>query len=295
LGAFVIWKWLSVASACFPALFAVAMIFVPDSPRYLLEKGRQDKAGRSLMWLRGATSIRQIDEELRDCMQSVEENSNSGSFLDLCNSKTMKPVGICLMLMVFQQFGGINAVIFFAVDIFHASGSDMDPAIASIIIGSVQVVFVIVSTFLIDRVGRKILMFISETGMACSLTALGAFFYLKHQNGDECPEGLGWLPLLSMIIYIITYNLGCASLPWTYMGELGPSHVKGAASALVTSTSWLLAFVVTYTFADLKMLIGDYSVFWIFGCVSACGSLFTVFVLPETRGKSLSEIQRLFT
>ena len=130
---------------------------------------------------------------------------------------------------MFHNFstGGINAVIFFTVDIFKASGSNIDPNLASIIVGSVQVVSVIISTLLVDRVGRKVLMFLSETGMALSLAALGAFFYLKHANGDQTPENLGWLPLLSMTLYIITYNLGCASLPWTFMGELCPSHIKG--------------------------------------------------------------------
>jgi len=120
---------------------------------------------------------------------------------------------------------------------------------------------------------------------------LGTFFYLKETNGAE---NLGWLPLVSMILYIITYNLGCASLPWTFMGELCPSHVKGFASALVTSTCWFLAFIVTYTFADLRNLIGDHFVFWIFGMFSVAGALFSAFILPETRGKSLDEIQKLF-
>jgi len=126
--------------------------------------------------------------------------------------------------------GGINAVIFFTVDIFKASGSNLDANVASIIVGTVQVVFVIVSTLLVEKAGRKILMVISEIGMTVSLFALGLFFYLKSQNKDVAPEGLGWLPLVSMILYIITYNLGCASLPWALMGELCPSHIKGSHS-----------------------------------------------------------------
>lgn len=118
-------------------------------------------------------------------------------------------------------------MIFFTVDIFKASGSDLDPNLASIIVGTVQVICVIVSTLLIEKAGRKILMLVSETGMAISLVALGVFFYLKNQNNGETPENLGWLPLVSMIMYIVTYNLGCASLPWTFMGELCPPHVKG--------------------------------------------------------------------
>lgn len=122
-------------------------------------------------------------------------------------------VGISLLYYTiyfirFLTLYSLKIVIFFTVDIFKASGSDINPNVASIIVGSVQVVCVIVSTLLVDRMGRKVLMFISETGMAVSLAALGVFFYLKHDNHDQTPENLGWLPLLSMILYIITYNLG---------------------------------------------------------------------------------------
>jgi facilitated trehalose transporter len=113
------------------------------------------------------------------------------------------------------------------VDIFEASGSDLDANVASIIVGAVQVVCVVISTLLVERAGRKILMVISEIGMTFSLVALGVFFYLKSENNNVAPEGLGWLPIVSMILYIVTYNLGCASLPWTLMGELVPGHVKG--------------------------------------------------------------------
>ncbi|OXA62593.1 Facilitated trehalose transporter Tret1 [Folsomia candida] len=210
LGALVPWKWLSIISGILPIFLAIAMFFIPDSPRYQVVKGMQTKAAESLRWLRGVDDVRDIDDELKELQHSVQvsKEASGGSLCDILKARNMKPLAICLVLMIFQQFGGINAVIFFTVDIFKASGSDINPNVASIIVGSVQVVCVIVSTLLVDRMGRKVLMFISETGMAVSLAALGVFFYLKHDNHDQTPENLGWLPLLSMILYIITYNLG---------------------------------------------------------------------------------------
>ena len=114
------------------------------------------------------------------------------------------------------------------MDIFKAAGTDIDPNLSAVIIGSIQVILVGVSTVLVDRAGRKILLVISDTGMAISLAALGVFFYLKDEtNNGEAPEGLGWLPLLSLISYMITYNIALGSVPWLMMGELLPTRVKG--------------------------------------------------------------------
>jgi MFS family permease len=122
----------------------------------------------------------------------------------------------------------INAVIFYSVTIFEAAGSNIDPNVSSIIIGSIQVFCVGISTVLMDRAGRKMLLIISDTGMAISLAALGVFFYLKDEkNGGEVPEGLGWLPLASLIFYMITYNVALGPVPWLMMGELLPTRVKG--------------------------------------------------------------------
>jgi len=123
--------------------------------------------------------------------------------------------------------GGINAVIFYSMTIFKAAGIGVDPSLATMIIGFTQVLIVLISTFLVDKAGRKLLLIISGTGMSMSLIALGVFFTIKEQHDGTSPGSLGWLPLTSLVGFIISYNLGLASIPWVMMGELLPQRVKG--------------------------------------------------------------------
>lgn len=292
VGALVSWVWTSIICGVIPVIFFVAMFFMPESPRYLLMKGRREDAASSLKWLRGASSTKEIEPELQEMEISVKESqAQAGGLKDLFTLPVARPTLISLMLMFLQQFGGINVVLFYSVDVFQSAGSDLDANVSSIIIATVQVVFCFVSTLLVDRAGRKILVVISDLGMALSLTALGVFFYLKSEGKDE---GLGWLPLVSLIAYIITYNLGLGPLPWLLMSELVPSHVKGAASAICTATCWGLGFVVTKTFSDMEKGLQTHGCYWLFAGISAAGGLWALLFVPETKGKSLDEIQKQF-
>jgi len=120
------------------------------------------------------------------------------------------------------------------------------------------------------------------------------FFYLKEQNDDEVPDGLGWLPLVSLILYIVAYNLGLGSLPWVMLGELVPNHLKGIAGGIANSFNWGLAFVVTRSFADLSDALTPQGCYWLFAGICCVGAAFSLLVVPETKGKSLDEINALF-
>ena len=131
------------------------------------------------------------------------------------------------MLMFIQQISGINVVIFYAANIFHAAGSTMDPQTCSIIIGAVLLLSVSLSILFIDKTGRKFLIIVSCVGSFIALTGLGTFFYLKSVNNDVPPENLTWLPLASLILFGISFNVGLGPIPWIYMAEILPSHIKG--------------------------------------------------------------------
>lgn len=180
------------------------------------------------------------------------------------------------------------------MSIFKSAGTNLNPNICAILIGIVQVIVTVLNVVLIDRLGRKPILIFSKIGVIVCLVALGIFFHLKSLNNDEAPEGLGWLPLTSLILYIATYGVGLGPISWVFLSELTPSHIKGFACGFVNSFCWGLGFVVSKTFPDLCLALTPQGCYWLFGGITAIGALFTIFVVPETKGKSLDEINALF-
>ncbi|CAG7643816.1 unnamed protein product [Allacma fusca] len=293
VGAVVTWQWLCIISASVPVILAIGMVFMPESPRFLLSKGRPGDARMALRWLRGG-STEDVEPEMKLIARSLEENqAQSVSIRDLLAGPVLKPTGISLMLMFLQQFGGINVVIFYSVEIFQDAGTGIDANLSAIIIAAVQVLFVFVSTLLVERLGRKILLVVSDLGMGISLLMLGVYFYLKEHDTGRA-SSLGWLPLTSLILYIITYNLALGPLPWTMMGELLPPHVKGLTASIATAFNYFLAFIITKFFPSMTAAMTSYGCYWLFSAVSFFGFVFCLVLVPETKGKSLDEIQRYF-
>lgn len=199
---------------------------------------------------------------------------------------------ICsLGLMLFQQFSGINAVIFYTNNIFRSAGSDIDPVIATIIVGVVQTVATVISSMLLDKAGRRILLIQSCIIMGICLIVLGIYFKLKDDGVDVA--SLGWLPLLCLVLFIISFSLGFGPIPWMMMAELFPVEFRGAASGIAVVFNWCLVFIVTMCFPLMKDAIGIYSCFWFFAGFMIICFFFVIFLIPETKGKSVSQIQAI--
>ena len=145
---------------------------------------------------------------------------------ELLKGSVLKPLLLSMGLMFLQQFCGINSVIYFTVFIFDKAGSSIDKNLSTIIVGIVQLVATLGSMFLVDRAGRRILLFVSGFGMAISLAALGAFFYMLELYGEEVQESLGWLPLASLLLFIISFSSGYANVPYLIMGEIFPTKFR---------------------------------------------------------------------
>lgn len=154
----------------------------------------------------------------------------------------------------------------------------------------------LVSSVVVERMGRKTLFMISEGFMALSMVALGVFFYLDADPSvsDDTIASLGWLPLTSLILFIAAFGIGAGPMPWMMLGEILPSRFRGPGNSLASFTNWSLAFIVTVTFVDLQEAIGSAATFWMFGAFCVLGVLFAIFLLPETRGKSAAEMEQYF-
>lgn len=200
---------------------------------------------------------------------------------------------VSLSLMMFQQFSGINAVIFYTVDIFKSAGSTLNPSICSIIVGVVQVLMTFASAALIEKAGRKILLLQSSIVMGTCLTTLGIYFHLKDGGSDV--TAIGWLPLGAVVLFIISFSLGFGPIPWLIMGELFAPDVKGIASALAVMFNWTLVFVVTQTFGPLNDTIGSAMTFWLFALFMLICTFFVFIKVPETKGKTNAQIQAILS
>ncbi|XP_012255571.1 facilitated trehalose transporter Tret1-like [Athalia rosae] len=288
LGAFATIYQLSLVCAMIPLIFLVVFYFMPESPIYCLMKNREDLARASLLWLRGPNY--DIEKEINIHKTALEEEArNKGSFLEGIRSKAaQKGIVIAYGLMIFQQLSGINAIVFYTGTVFGKTGS-ISPEISTIIVGALQVPAVFISTLLVDRAGRKILLLISIISMSIGTFAVGIYFYLEHIKADV--SQIWWLPLIAVSFYIFMISIGIGPIPWMMVGEIFSPQIKGIAGSSAGFLNWMMAFIVTRFYNDLLAIFGQHTMFWIFSVICAMGAVFVVFIVPETKGKSLEQIQ----
>uniref|UniRef100_A0A0A9XL62 Facilitated trehalose transporter Tret1 n=1 Tax=Lygus hesperus TaxID=30085 RepID=A0A0A9XL62_LYGHE len=290
------WRGLAYLGALIPLPSFLLMFFIPETPTWYMNKGNQKAAQRALKWLRGkdadvTTELAEISKNAQ--AQDEESVSMMECLRDFFKWHHMWPLSISLGLMFFQQFSGINAMIFYTVKIFKDAGSTIDSNLASVIVGLVNMAATLVATFLIDRLGRKMLLYISSLLMAITAASLGSFFYYKNVVGADVTH-IGWIPLASFVVFVVGFSLGAGPIPWLMMGEILPAKIRGRAASIATGFNWTCTFIVTKTFVDLEKIIGMHGAFWIFSFI-CCGFLiFTIFCVMETRGKSLADIERRF-
>ncbi|XP_012271535.1 facilitated trehalose transporter Tret1 [Orussus abietinus] len=283
---------LSIVSAVVPLVFFGIFFFMPETPTYYLKKGDEDAARASLVRLRGPRY--DVEPELQAQRESLDEAArNAVSVFKAFRSKAaVKGLVVAFGLMLFQQLSGVNAIIFYAGDIFQKAEGTDDPEVAdrsAIIVGVMQVVAVFVSTLIVDRLGRRLLLLVSSVAMCLATLVLGVYFYLSSSGQNI--DNIRWLPLVSVCGFIILFSLGFGPIPWMMMGELFASNIKGIAGSSACLFNWLIAFIVTKFYSDLENALGAHVTFWIFSGVCALGTAFVFLQVPETKGKTLDEIQ----
>ncbi|XP_014356192.2 facilitated trehalose transporter Tret1 [Papilio machaon] len=291
-GKYLDWSQLAYLGSSLPIPFLILMFMIPETPRWYISRGRTEEARKALQWLRGPNT--KIDNEIRDIALSDAEIGKDSSMAELFSLKYMKSIFICLGLMAFQQLSGINAVIFYTVKIFKMSGSSIDENLSTIIVGLVNFISTFIATALIDRAGRKILLYISSVTMTVTLIVLGTFFYVRDTLNMEVST-LGWIPLTSVMVYLLGFSLAFGPIPWLMMGEILPAKIRGGAASICTAFNWLCTFTVTKTFHNIIVGIGPSGTFWLFGSICFIGLFFVVVCVPETRGKSLEQIENKMT
>jgi sugar porter (SP) family MFS transporter len=294
LGAFIKPQIVAVICAIVPLVFGVVFFFQPETPVYSLKKGNEEAAVKALRKLRGYAY--NVDAEIADIKASLEqEKKDRISFGESFKKRaTKKSLVICFGLMFFQQLGGINAVIFYVGTIFQGANSGLEPSNVTILVGVMQVVATFVASLVIDKFGRKILLLISDLVMAIAGILLAVYFTLTDRDliSEDEKSNIGFLPILAVCIFIIVFSLGFGPIPWMISSELFPPEIKSNASSAAGTFNWFLAFLVTKFYGDLTNAIMTDTTFYIFAGISLVGTVFIFFLVPETKGKTLAEIQR---
>jgi len=286
------WRLISAILEVSPFLLLVGMIIVPESPLFLLKKGRRNEALESLRQLRGTDfncelELRQLESSLSAEMKTVFHWSV------LLQPWAFKPIAAAFGVMFFIGLSGINAASFNAVDIFRAAGSSIDGGVCAIILNTTQAVCGVPAAIVTKRVGRRTLYLLSHLFCGIAMATLGTYFYFE-QTQPENIKNLGWLPLVSLIIFSASFSFGIGPVPWVMVDELVPSKVKGVGVSMATLGNWSSAFIVTKTFIYIQNGLTRAGAFWMFSGLCICGVLFSFFLLPETKDKSPEEIQAFF-
>ena len=282
------WRWMFLVGFVPAVILFVGMLFLPETPRWLVSKQRYEEGYRVLTRVEDADLVEQTMESLKQDVQA--EAGQTVSFREVFAPWLRPALIITVGIFFFQQFSGVNTIIYYSPIIFGMAGivSNTDSILPAIIIGGVNVLACLLSVFLLDRVGRRKLYMIGISGMIPSLALLGACFYFKEVLGASLP----YFAVLSIVFYIIFIAISLAPLGWLLISEVFPLAVRGVGMSIGSLAHWGFNAIIAYTFLKLVNSIGIASTFWAYSLVCLAGLVWGYFYIPETKGKSLEEIEK---
>lgn len=292
IGPFVSYGVLAYASIIIPIIFFVTFSFMPESPYYLLMKNQRPKAEKSLAWLRRYENDEDLKEETDQMQKTViKDLMNKGHFWDLFDTPgNRKAVLVSFGLQFVLQFSGIAAIESYTQEIFDQSGSEFSAAQAVILLSLVQLLAGLAAAALVDKIGRIPLLITTTFLAGLSLALSSIFYFLKFQMTIDM-SGLGTILVAFVIFYELIIALGLNPLPYMMLGELFPTSVKGFAVSIANVWGSFLAFFVSKLHQVVADNCGIYASFAWFATSCFLGLVFIIFCVPETKGKSLMEIQ----
>ena len=274
------WRWMFWAEIIPASFFFILMFFVPESPRWLAKNGSEKEVENILAKIGGESYAKNEYDSIKETLDSETGKVN---FRELFKPGLKKVLIIGIVLAVFQQWSGINVIFNYAEEVFKAAGYDVSDILFNIVItGSVNLIFTFIAIYTVDKLGRKSLMMIGAGGLAGVYALMGAAYYFNIS---------GVVLLLLVVLAIATFAMSLGPVTWVVLSEIFPNRIRGAAMAVSTFSLWLACFVLTYTFPFLNEMLGASGTFWLYGIICVAGLIFIYYKLPETKGKSLEEIE----
>lgn len=274
------WRWMFGVTVVPSLLFFLGMLFVPESPRWLAKKGGHAKARMTLAKIGGTAYA---DQALLEIEATLVHETDKVEFRKLFEPTVRKALLVGIVLAVFQQWCGINVIFNYAEEVFAAAGFTVSDILFNIVVtGAVNLIFTFVAIGLVDKAGRRALMLFGSAGLTLIYILLGAAYH-THRHGIYT--------LMLVIGAIACYAMSLAPVTWVVISEIFPNRVRGTAVAIAVSALWIASFILTYTFPLLNHSLGASGTFWIYAGICAIGFVFIKLRLPETRGKTLEEIE----
>ena len=275
------WRWMFWAGTVPAVLFFVFSFFIPESPRFLAKSGKWKAANATLERIGGAQYAIQEQKEIAETLQGKDSKVD----WKILKSKKLRPVLVLgIVLAVFQQWCGINVIFNYAEEVFTSAGYSVGDILFNIVItGTVNLVFCLLAMRMVDSWGRRKLMLLGSAGLAVIYFLLGSSYFLELK---------GLAILLLVMFAIATYSMTLAPITWVVLSEIFPNRVRGTAMAIATTALWIACFVLTYTFPILNKLLNVSGTFWLYAFICLSGFIFILKKLPETKGKSLEEIEK---
>lgn len=277
------WRWMFASETIPAVLFLILLFFVPDTPRSLVLKARPEKALEVLTKVNKAPEAKKILEEIKNTV--VDRSGKLFSY-------GVMVIAIGVLLSIFQQFVGINVVLYYAPEIFKSLGSETDTALLqTIIVGTVNLVFTVLAILTVDKLGRKPLMAVGALGMALSMFTLGTVFF---------SQSLGTIALICMLIYVASFAMSWGPVTWVLLSEIFPNKIRGKAMAVAVAVQWISNYIVSWTFPMMdknSYLLEKFNhgfAYWIYGFMGVLAMFFIWKFVPETKGKTLEDMDKLW-
>lgn len=275
------WRWMFGVTAVPATLFFLLMFLVPESPRWLVKNGKPERARAILARIGGAAFA---ERELGSIAATVAGQGERARLRDLADPRMFRILLLGVTLAVLQQWCGINVIFYYAADLFREAGYTVTDSLVNIvIIGTVNLAFTVAALYSVDRFGRRILMLLGFGGLTVLHLLIGASFY-SGRSGDYV--------LVLTLSAIGCYALSLAPVTWVVLSEVFPNRIRGAAMSVSVFSLWTACFILTFTFPLLNEGLGTAYTFWIYGAICAFGLFFVIWRLPETKGKTLEQLER---
>lgn len=294
LGLFLSWRILAVFGSLPCLILIPGLFFIPESPRWLAKMGLMEDFEASLQVLRGYDT--DISLEVNEIKRSVASTSKRTtiSFAELKRKRYWFPLMVGIGLLGLQQLSGINGVLFYSATIFENAGISSSN-LASVGVGVIQVLATGVTTWLLDKAGRRLLLIISSSAMTFSLLFVAVAFYIESSASEDSKlySIMGILAVVGVVAFVVAFSLGLGAIPWLIMSEILPVNIKGLGGSVAVLANWTSSWVVTMT-ANLLLDWSTGGTFTIYAVVSASILLFVILFVPETKGRTLEEIQSSF-
>ncbi len=280
------WRMMFYVGIIPAIILFVGMIFLPETPRWLMSKGREEEGRKVLEMIEDPAMI---DANIASMKEELAKDENQAGWKELFQPWMRNALIIAAGIMFFQQFVGINTVIYYSPMIFLKAGFVGNEAAiwASVSVGVINVLFTILSLYLIDRLGRRKLYFIGTTGIIFSLVFMGLGFALQDQLGEMSK----WLLVGSMLVYIAFFAISLGPLGWLIITEVFPTRVRGLGASIGSLSNWGFNTLVVWTFFKMMNVLGEAEVFWMFGVIGILGLIWGFKYIPETKGVSLEKIE----